>query len=70
MGPFLRSLFFRILIAERIVIRVRLLFFFFFFGRSMQNFPNQALKPHSLHWKCSLNHWATGEVPEYFLHST
>lgn len=28
MGPFLRSLFFRILIAERIVIRVRLLFFF------------------------------------------
>lgn len=31
MGPFLRSLFFRILIAERIVIRVRLLFFFFFF---------------------------------------
>ena len=29
MGPFLRSLFFRILIAERFVIRVRLLFFFF-----------------------------------------
>ena len=46
-----------------------LLSFFIFWGNVAgyvgSQFPDHALKLHPLRWKCSLNHWATREVP-YF----
>ena len=40
-------------------------FFFFFFGCEACGIlaPQPGSNPHSLHWKHSLNHWTTREVP-------